>query len=778
MTKENFLLKNILLSFVFGITFNTHAQSTLIDSNLIFPNQEKFQVLYEDLGKKVSEYDAIKQKLLKYFVFVKEEPSTFNPKGKYLYLKDPSKEGKNVVIIVSAAADRYNRFEIEYSKDDYLELFGLPWDKEATAVETISNLEYYPVTDLLHQFGQLNKDYKGLSIKHSHISKKSFHLKVEYTGIRDGEMPEVKKDPIKKGDIYASVFPSITEYRFKWMAYQLGRKEKRDLYYDFLPYLSNISIDDNTISGYYAKNNEYHVTISRSPATQLWNTLKIVATRKPGDAGKFNLFKCTWKEECEFAKTSKAFKSVLCEDGKHTFLFGSSTTITHSINDENEIVELIDLNKRDPIFKEKYYTEYTLPGPYKSKIEYKGRTNAQGAPDGNILVKYNPTNNKYSSIKVELTVKDGKVVNNPEKPYELALADNFFYRGPLDPDTWRPKGIGKYKYEITQGEGSNKKKGLIIYSGVFTDYLEVHKTKPVYIENTLINSPYKGTMRLYDIVEIDFNKEFTYEGKASFTPAEHENERYEGYFIRIQRGSYSYRFTYPAGEHIHQKYINGVWKTVDKTIYNVIDGTIKGENYYGNYTKFDFNIKSPDLFLYPNKSLFDELTEKKITQSTYNVLKNFRVARNKVAGEATLLSNNGLFGIMGKRKNLKGFEPLYKFPGFNGIIVDINALNEHRHTGQFVASYYFHEPFKSDQELLLTANKINNALYKAAGKYYRNELLVKKYVGGISKSKSFYDENEVVKFTYSGLDEQPVLSLRIYIKDNVIQYLVMFTNSI
>lgn len=754
-----------LLAIFFTFFTPTKAQGQFVSSQELFPNQLKFQILYEDLGTKIKYYDDVKQHVSKYFKIVRED-SGFGGKGKYIKLEDPTSKSENISILLHFNEYRYDKFIVTYDQDNYLDLFGATWSDEIKS----SNLyrESSKSDNTLHHFTH----NKNLEIKHRrHESDLTFRLEVIYTGYsvihhNIASLDRGTVEPIKD-NIQKLTFPENKD--FYWMGNQLGRQDKLELYYDFLPLLDNIKENKNQISGTYIKDKTIEVIISRPSQNENWNSLKIISNQNSNEKSKFHLFKSTWEKECEYAKSTKEFNSINCQEEKHTFVFNEFRTIIHTKDASTESIETIVVSSKDEGYANKYYKKYRLPSSNK-EILFKGRTNENGVPDGKILVKADPL--------LELTVKDGKVINDPKTPYELTISslNRLYYRGELDPLTWEPKGEGKYKYEIRHGFGENATTSLLIYSGTFKDKLIPDLEKPMYIIMKGVGLPYNGTFKLIKPINLQLEKHFVYEGKAIFIPEEHENDRYSGDFAMVFDGR-SLR-TYPLGEHIHEHFKNGKWSIVDKSIYNFIYGTVKGENFYSDNATLKYDIEDWHVVLYPYNLNFDKTKADIIANSTYKNLISMDGKKEKVAGSKSSLSNKYLVGYFSKRTDLSGYEAINQFPDFKGFAYDINVLNKYRQNGHYFVTYILLDNFSSDQQLMITINKINSALYFGAKKYYGDNLKISKSIKYKKEDYSFkYDDSQVINYDYSGLKDQAKIRFRIYYnsKDNFIQYQITFS---
>ncbi|MEZ4979949.1 MAG: hypothetical protein R2772_11740 [Chitinophagales bacterium] len=336
------------------LNLNTKAQIAPEYYKPIFPNQAKFQTLCQELGSPLDSLDKILKRIESYYSVksVEEYESNFSGKKKMIVLSDLAADGKNVRTVLVFDSLVLEDISIFYAKDDYIQLFGVDWEEEIDASKGFVDDTHLRPSSSSNENYHLFSSYSYIEINHHHNSKKEYYLNIIYKGKKPVKAkPENSKPPIKKGDIYSSVFPKSSQADFMWMAHQIGRQDPTHLLYDFMPYLTNISISETSLSGNYVANKNVFVEMNRANAESYWDTLTISVPRLPNDSTYFPLFSCKWDEACDFAEKSKAFQNISCSSDKHTFTFSSYQTFTHSKTKETESLKIYDKNKKKSSYR-------------------------------------------------------------------------------------------------------------------------------------------------------------------------------------------------------------------------------------------------------------------------------------------------------------------------------------------------------------------------------------------------------------------------------------------
>ncbi|MEZ4979948.1 MAG: hypothetical protein R2772_11735 [Chitinophagales bacterium] len=132
--------------------------------------------------------------------------------------------------------------------------------------------------------------------------------------------------------------------------------------------------------------------------------------------------------------------------------------------------------RKNLAIEEQYYKTYKFPDVSYRSIEFKGENKCQRSSDGDILARFSLGGNSYTMVEGELKVKDGKLINNPDKPYRFWLRNDFAYEGMLDPNTWFPAGQGKYIYDYYSNYGENRQ--YIEYNATYTGSLRYRFYRP------------------------------------------------------------------------------------------------------------------------------------------------------------------------------------------------------------------------------------------------------------------------------------------------------------
>ncbi len=708
----------------------------------LFPNNREIRMILPLFGQ--TDYQAVKSELREVFPFQSE-------KIDYLGFRDmtftvPGWRDASILVTCHHDDSSVWRIIVNIPKTfdgtpPYLQLFGSSWDEELELVENhIDNLELgYRNDDTTHEF--VNNLENG-QLKLTHLNERyEWRIFIQYKG--DGPLnlddPKLLKfsDSVVGGNatglkllkdpLSELVFPNHPDLTF--LVQQLGRSSSRDMIYEFTERVDQAEYTGMGLNGWSRSDPDVYVIFSLDAAAENWTKLWVSAPLQGTQPNHFGLFHLDWSTECGAMEKTGRLEKVTCEETRHVFSKHRNYEITHMVIDGKETVEVRRTDNTD--FAQGEWNQFAVGGSFPKTIEFKGPHLEDGTPHGAILAKF-PLIEGGGLVELELEVDHGKVINPPEPYFEFKISNRGLYKGQLDPDTWEPRGIGRYEIDQSTEHYTDR---ITITGEYFEGFRQPDLSRQYVVENATLDTPYPGTLVLWNLKDLKIGAELAFEGMALLYPDADQQERYAGYFSIVSQGA-NWRDdrSYASGKHLYQKLVDGEWQTVETSTYDIIEGTISGRNFYGDSPKPPMDYQNRNFFGFPHLYQYSDAKKAQFVETVRNIFEAMSVPGKPIGTRRYRVPTENYMGYMGENRSEPSLRPKFELPGFAGS-TKFHAWRKKWYQVDYVKII----PDLNEQPISEEVNKVVMALMEASRAYFGDELEADRFIldreGNLGRSR-------------------------------------------